>query len=125
MAKMAELALPNLELEEANTQLQAPETNVESSKDPLRIYQEKVEKMSSEIKVSQTSEPPRKWMMDLEVRQGHAESIRYFVIICIMGLPGVSVDTPGSVQFFKSVSYAVLTNMELRYRYRQHLRDYS
>ena len=44
MAKMAELLLPKLELEEANTQLQAPETNVESSTDPLRVYQEKVEK---------------------------------------------------------------------------------
>ena len=34
-------------------------------------------------------------MMDLEERQGHAESTRYLVIIKILNLLGGSVDTPG------------------------------
>ena len=58
--------------------------------------------------------------MDLEERQDHAESIRYLVIIKILHLLGGSVDTPGSVQFFKSELYVVLTSLELRYKYRQH-----
>ena len=47
-------------------------------------------------------------MMDLEERQRHAESIHHF-------------DTPISVQLVKSKELVVLINMELRYRYRQHL----
>ena len=59
-------------------------------------------------------------MMDVEERQGHAESTRYLVIIKIPNLLGGSVDISGSVQFFKSKSYVVLTSMEFRYKYRQH-----
>ena len=57
-------------------------------------------------------------MMVLEERQDHAESTRYFVMTNILNLLGGFVDTPGSVQFFKSESHVVLINMELRDKYR-------
>ena len=59
------------------------------------------------------------WMVDSEVRQEHAESTHNLVIIKIPNLLHGSVDTPKSVQFFKSKSCVVLTNTELRYRCRQ------
>ena len=67
-----------------------------------------------------TSEPFTMRMVALEERQVHAERKRYLVIIKILNLLGGSVDTPGSVQFFKSKSYVVLTKMELIFKYREH-----
>ena len=49
-----------------------------------------------------TTKPFTMWMMEVEDRQAHAESIRCLVIIEIPNLLGGSVDTPRSVRFFKS-----------------------
>ena len=52
--------------------------------------------------------------MDWEVRLEHAESIHCLVIVQIPNLLHGSVDTPGSVQFFKSKLYVGLINTELK-----------
>ena len=86
----------------------------------MSCYVETVHRLDSGGKspLDNTSEPCTTWMMMLEERQDHAESIRYLVITKILNLLGGFVDTPGSVQFVKSESSVVVINMELRYKYR-------
>ena len=60
------------------------------------------------------------WMMVLKVRQEHAENIHHLVKIQIPQSLHASVDTPKTVQFFKSKLRGFLINTESRYRYRQH-----
>ena len=61
----------------------------------------------------------------MEVRPEHAEGIHYLVIIQIPNSLHGSVDTPASVQFFKSRKYVFLINTESKCRYRQHQEDGS
>ena len=60
------------------------------------------------------------WMIASEVRPKPPERLHYLVIIQIPNLTHGSVDTPGSIQFFKSKSYVVSIITELRYEHRQH-----
>ena len=88
------------------------------------MHHERFEDLSNEVKITQACESAgfmRKVTIgqyfktthdveDLEVRPEPAESIHYLVIIQIPNLLHESVDTPGSVQFFKSKSHVVLIN---------------
>ena len=93
-----------------------------------------LKKLSSEMKVSQICESAgfmRKVSIGQDLRTtydvddgfgGTTGSCREYTLhrdhIQILNPLGWSMDTPGSVQFFKSESYVVLINMELRCRCR-------
>ena len=56
IAKVSEQLYPKLELQEVNTLVQTPETNVQAARDRLRNHQERFEKLSRETKASQICE---------------------------------------------------------------------
>ena len=136
VAKVNDQLCKKLELQEVDTLVLTPRTNVQAAGDRLRTHRERFEELSNEIKILQACESAG-FMRKVSIGQyfktmhdvddgfgGTTGTCREYtlprVIIKIPNLLHGLLDAPGSVQFFKSKSHVVLTNTESKYRHRQH-----
>ena len=118
----AEVALNCQQSEQPRT----PRKNVQAAGDRLRIHHQRLEELPNEIQITKACESAR-FMSRVSIGQyfigGKTGACRDYALPrdnSDSELIAWIVDTPGSVQFFKSKSYVGLINMESKYRHRQH-----
>ena len=127
VAKENEQLCRKLEPEEVNTLVRTLETNVQATRDRLRVYHENFEKWSSEIKgiskfwvcwiheesLHRTILQNCSWHWCWIWRNDRVMQSKNYLVI-------IKIPKPKSVQFVKSKITCYLVNMELKYTYRQH-----